>query len=206
MEYEAEEKEGGFMQRLKDSPRTVSALIIILIIAAAIYAFSGNEGQIEDEGIVVGEEETTGEEAAVEEGEEAMAEKEGEEAMMEKPATTPRVVEQAELSQQAQAEPQEEKTETGYVETAQAGDGITHLARRASTRWLAENSAGYQVTNEHRIYIEDYIQNRIGTQGLNMGESHTITFELIQEAVAAAGELNEQQLQNLTQYSSVLNS
>jgi hypothetical protein len=37
------EEEGGFIQRVKESPRTVSALIIILIVAAAIYAFSGEE-------------------------------------------------------------------------------------------------------------------------------------------------------------------
>ena len=40
-----EDDNGGILKRLKESPRTVSALIIILIVAAAIYAFSGDGDQ-----------------------------------------------------------------------------------------------------------------------------------------------------------------
>jgi hypothetical protein len=100
--------------------------------------------------------------------------------------------------------PEAERTSEGYVEVAQAGDGVTHLARRATTRWLTENQASYAVAAEHRIYIEDYIQNKIGTHGMEIGDTETVTFEMIEEAVAAAGELNEAQLQNLGQYTHVL--
>jgi hypothetical protein len=100
--------------------------------------------------------------------------------------------------------PQAQRTPEGFMEVAQAGDGYTHLARRAATRWLSENQAGYAVTDEHRIYIEDYIQNHLGTSGLEIGDSHTVTFELIREAVAEAGQLNETQLRNLSQYTSAL--
>ena len=37
-----------------------------------------------------------------------------------------------------------------------------------------------------------------------MGQTMEIGFDVIQEAVAAAGELNESQLKNLSQYTSVL--
>ncbi len=45
MEYDTDDtnESGNWLDRIKQSPRTVSALIIILIVAAAIYAFSGNK-------------------------------------------------------------------------------------------------------------------------------------------------------------------
>jgi hypothetical protein len=187
-------KEGSLIDRVKESPRTVSALIIILIVAAAIYAFSGEEdnqeaAMVDDEGIPVTEEGTAAE---------TMQEREGQVAgdgMEEGEGTA--MSEEVEL-------PQARRTGEGYVEVAQAGDGYTHLARRAATKWLSENQADYAVTDEHRIYIEDYIQNQLGSSGLALGESQTITFDLIQEAVVAAGGLNDAQLQNLSQYTHVL--
>jgi hypothetical protein len=87
---------------------------------------------------------------------------------------------------------------------AQPGEGYTHLARRAATQWLSENQTDFAVTDEHRIYIEDYIQNQLGTEGLEIGHSHTITYDMIREAVEAAQGLNEAQLKNLSQYTSAL--
>lgn len=181
--------EGGTWQRLKESPRTVSALIIILIVAAAIYAFSGDEAATPN--------------VPASDGEVAVTEEGGEDATQQKnPQIAAGMTEAGEVVEEAM--PVAERTSEGYVEVAQTGDGFTHLARRATTRWLSENQASYAVTDEHRVYIEDYIQNRVGSQSLALGESHTITFDLIAEAVAAAGELNEQQLQNLAQYTGAL--
>lgn len=176
---------GGVWQRIKESPRTVSALIIILIVAAAIYAFSGEEAT--PPGIPTG-----GEAALTDEETEGIVEKE------------PQIAAETNESGQLAVLPEAKRTNEGYVEVAQAGDGYTHLARRATTRWLSENQASYAVTDEHRIYIEDYIQNRLGARGLELGESQTVSFDLVAEAVAAAGELNEQQLKNLSQYTGAL--
>lgn len=177
---------GGIWQRIKESPRTVSALIIILIVAAAIYAFSGEEAT--QPGIPTG-----GKVALTDDEAEGIAEKEPQIAAgTNESGQTPEVI------------PEAKRTNEGYVEVAQVGDGYTHLARRATTRWLSENQANYAVTDEHRIYIEDYIQNRLGTRGLELGESQTVSFDLITEAVAAAGELNEQQLKNLSKYTGAL--
>ncbi len=192
-------EEESFWQRVKESPRTVSALIIILIVAAAIYAFSGDdqkEAEIAQEAATT--ENAVTEEAAVNAETEEAAKPEGQvaagatdnEAAAEEPAV--------EL-------PEARKTAEGYVEVANAGEGYTHLARKAVTRWLSENQASYQVTEEHRIFIEDYIQNRLGSEGLALGAEQTITFDLMEEAVAAAGELTEIQLNNLSQYTSALN-
>lgn len=216
------QEEGGLIDRIKESPRTVSALIIILIVAAAIYAFSEDEGgQVSD----------TGEQtqvAAEDSGEEVNSnEAEGEEVIevadeVDTQEREPRVAaettttdlktptepkEAAEpKSISAEQEPLTEpyRTDTGFVEVAEAGNGVTHLARRASSRWLSENQAGYAVTDEHRIYIEDYIQKKTESNGLALGGTLEIGFDLIQEAVTAAKELSESQLNNLSQYTYVL--
>jgi len=218
MESDNFEEQGGLLQRLKESPRTVSALIIILIVAAAIYAFSGeevdNEGGEGNEDVAVTEEgEVISEEGAndQEEGEviagEAIEVASISEEGMEKDARVAAGTnsKEATSTQPSLDElPKAERTDQGYLEVAQAGEGVTHLARRATNRWLAENQAGYSVSDEHRIFIEDYIQNQLGSGQLELGGSQTISFDLIKEAVAAAGQLDDQQLQNLTQYVSVL--
>lgn len=184
----------GFLDRIKESPRTVSALIIILIVAAAIYAFSGEPTQPAET--------AAPEEAALTTNEEATEAGEAEgEGTTEPQATATRAATEG----RNQKLPEAQRQDNAFVEVAQAGDGITHLARRAADRWLAENNAGYEVTNEHRIYIEDYIKDKTGREGLKIGETRAISFDLIAEAVQRAGELNEKQLRNLSQYTAALN-
>jgi len=208
-----DEPQVSLFERVKESPRTVSALIIILIVAAAIYAFSGEEKQANDDldlGLIPqitaddndqteNPAEIKDEEGVVDQGEAVEVQPE------EQVAATPlKSVSQVELQQQNEIMPEGQRQDNNYVETAQAGEGITHLARRAATRWLAENNPGYEMTNEQRIYIEDYIQNRLGTEGLSVGETRTISVDLITEAVNAAGQLNSSQLHNLSQYTPAL--
>lgn len=193
-----EDESISFVDRIKESPRTVSALIIILIVAAAIYAFSGEP----QEGIEIVEDDSTnvtteGEPTTKPATDETMQEP-GEVAS--EAVATPTAVSTEQLMAESKALPEPTRTDEGFQEIAQAGEGVTHIARRAATRWLSENQAGYAVSNEHRIYIEDYIQNQLGSQGLALGESRTVSFDLIADAVVAAGQLNDQQLQNLTQY------
>lgn len=176
----------GWLDRIKESPRTVSALIIILIVAAAIYAFSGEPTPSTPEPPGTAPTATDTEAAA--------------DQAVEKKTTDSQQTDEA----TAPATPPVERQDGAYVESAQAGDGITHLARRATTRWVVENAAGYEVTKEHRIFIEDYIQNRLGTDRLSIGETRTIQFDLISEAVKQAGELSDAQLRNLSQYTAAL--
>ncbi len=211
-DYDMKE-EGGLIDRIKESPRTVSALIIILIVAAAIYAFSGDNNQINGE---TADEAAVTEETTEEKGSESKEEAglDGETADEAKDATDKKVAGDTNAAGEEKTVPKEatdkkpvaepQRTDGSFIEVAEAGNGITHLARKASARWLSENQAGYAVSDEHRIFIEDYIQNKLGTQGLEMGQTMEIGFDVIQEAVAAAGELNESQLKNLSQYTSVL--
>ena len=216
------QEEGGLIDRIKESPRTVSALIIILIVAAAIYAFSGDEGgqingtdeqeagtvaEITEEESETNEAEDLNEAAIVAADEESDSDEEKRQPKVAAETTTTKpqaAMNRDSVDTEREPLPEPQRTDKGFVEVAEAGNGITHLARRASSRWLSENQAGYAVTDEHRIYIEDYIQNKIGTHGLAYGDTMEISFEMIQEAVTAAKELNERQLNNLSQYTHVL--
>ena len=88
------------------------------------------------------------------------------------------------------------------TETAEPGEGITHLARRAVALHAA--SMGISLSPEQRIYAEDYVQNAIGTHTINPGEKLSFTPILLNEAIAAAQALSEAQIQNLSQYSALV--
>lgn len=204
MEYDADDtnQSGNWFDRIKQSPRTVSALIIILIVAAAIYAFSGNKQN--DEQPLAPEETQTAEETPAPSGEMAAEETKTPQATTEVKATPLTKVSKSDLKTTAEKLPESKKTDTAYVEVAQKGDGLTHLARRAATRYLSENEVGYEVTNEQRIYIEDYVRKHMAKGHVSIGSSHEISFDLIKDAVEKAGQLNEKQLRNLTKYTHAL--
>lgn len=94
--------------------------------------------------------------------------------------------------------PQVTKT---YEETAQSGEGITHLARRVLKTYLEEKGSDLNLTPEHKIYIEDYIQKKTGDGWLMLGETLTFSEELIVEAIQKSQQLTSDQLENLEQYS-----
>lgn len=94
--------------------------------------------------------------------------------------------------------------ERGYLEVAEKGEGITHLARRALKKYLQTNPQNFQVTPEHKIYIEDYIAKTLGGRWLRIGEELEFSNDLIKEALTKAEGLSPSQLQNLTQYSQLV--
>ena len=91
-----------------------------------------------------------------------------------------------------------------YLETAQNGEGITHLARRALSQYLQEKPQDFDVTPEHKIYIEDYLAKSMGDRWLNLGENIEFSETLLKEAIGKAKDLTPEQLQNLTQFSQLV--
>ncbi|MCE9643497.1 MAG: hypothetical protein K8Q97_04280 [Candidatus Andersenbacteria bacterium] len=205
MEYEPQEenKVSGFVERMKESPRTVSAIIIVVIVIAAIYAFSGNnQKQVAIETATPTPEASTQPTAST-----SPIAKDGKVTGGATAAVTPIApIDKNTLMDQSKALPEEKKTDSAYIETAVKGDSLTTLSRKAATRYLASNDAGYQVTNEHRIYIEDYVRKHLAKQPVTVGSQETISFELIKQAVESAKNLNDKQLHNLTKYTHVLNT
>jgi len=90
-----------------------------------------------------------------------------------------------------------------YEETAEPGEGITHLARKALKEYLKEKG-GPNLTPEHKIFIEDYLQKKTGDYWLKVGQKVTFSQELIKEAIEKAQTLTQEQLQNLTQYAKLV--
>lgn len=212
MDYEQDSNPNqGVMDRIKESPRTVSALIIILIVAAAIYAFSGDKNRVNQDNLVLNSETptqspetsptTSPTTSTLPSGILPSPSVSGTPAAaMQQVASVMTPVTAEELAAQVKALPAGEKTASAYIEKATPGSSLTVLARRATTRYLNENSAGYAVTNEHRIYIEDYIKDRMQRHPVHVGQSETVSFDLIKEAVASAGSLNQAQLKHLSKY------
>lgn len=106
--------------------------------------------------------------------------------------------------EQPSLEPKIEMRENEIVAKAQSGEGITHLARRALSEYLEKNNRQDELSSEQKIFIEDYLQNRTGTENLHLGESRTFTVAHIEEAVNASKQLNETQLKNLEKYAQVV--
>jgi hypothetical protein len=97
-------------------------------------------------------------------------------------------------------------TASNYEQTAQKGDGMTHLARRALKDYISRTGVGQDLTPEHKIYIEDYLVKKTGARNLLVGEKVSFSSELIQEAIQKAKELNSNQLENLKQYSALVSA
>lgn len=114
-------------------------------------------------------------------------------------------------------EPQEQKTETlkqagikeiipegrkennMIIEKAAKGEGVTHLARRALKDYLKDKPQ--ELTNEHKVYIEDYLKDKIGSRPLEVDEEVAFSEDLIEEAIDASLQLTDGQLKNLEKYS-----
>ena len=96
--------------------------------------------------------------------------------------------------------------EKKYIEKAEKGEGMTHLARRALKEYLQENPQNFEITPEHKIYIEDYITKKLGGRWLELGETLEISEDLLKEGIEKAEDLSPEQLQNLTQYSQLVPS
>ncbi len=106
------------------------------------------------------------------------------------------------LTEVLSAAPEGRKEAGKIIETAAKGNGITHLARRALKDYLEDNPQ--ELTNEHKIYIEDYLKDRAGPLPLDPGDELAFDENLIQEAIDASLALSDGQLKNLEKYSALV--
>ncbi len=98
--------------------------------------------------------------------------------------------------------PESRKEGGAIIEKANLGEGVTHLARRALKNHLKDNPQ--ELTNEHKIYIEDYLKDKIGSRPLEVNEEVSFSEDLIKEAIDASLQLTPSQLKNLEQYSALV--
>lgn len=100
--------------------------------------------------------------------------------------------------------PEEKRQGGSIIETAAKGDGVTHLARRALKHYLESQPRPQNLTNEHRVFVEDYIKDKTSSQPLEVGEEVSFSEDLIAEAIDASLQLIPEQLENLEQYSALV--
>ncbi len=90
-----------------------------------------------------------------------------------------------------------------YEETAEMGEGVTSLARKAFLNYVKDQRKDINsFSPEHMVYIEDYMQNETGNQWLQLGQKVSFSEDLIRDAFGASSELGASQIDNLTQYAS----
>jgi hypothetical protein len=85
--------------------------------------------------------------------------------------------------------------------TAQQGDSITTMARRALAEYL--NQTGETGLNaQHKVFVEDYLRKRASQQRVSVGEEISFSKSMIQQGIQEAKNLNQSQLSYLERFSS----
>jgi len=197
---------GKIKNWVQDNIRIIISVLIVVVIAGGIYSYSNRTQEIvyddelalEDEFNIDQEEEEITEDQMMEEEETQPTETEVEEDVQvnENPAETatePEVENEPEIIS--------EETADSFVETAVAGDGKTHLARKALASYLEKNNDS-ELTAEHKIYIEDFLRKNVDhTGGVRVGNQISFSKNLIRDAVEKSKTLTDNQLNNLKKYS-----
>lgn len=200
-------EEKGWLGKIKDSIyenwQTILVALVVLIVGVSAYNYN-TKNDSESSLSAIEEnfsEENTGDEAAEEE--EYVEEQDQEDAAVEENQTAAEEEKTEEIKLETKTEEQNtnavENSGEGYKVAAIRGEGITHLARKAIAAYLSENSDS-EVTALHKIYAEDYLKDRIGSQGIEIGHEETFSKAIIQEAIASSKKLSQTSLNNLKKY------
>lgn len=88
--------------------------------------------------------------------------------------------------------------QTGVSQTAQKGDSMTTMARRAVKGYLERNSK--TLSNEQKIYAEDYVRKLTPAQKIKSGQTLSFSEDVIKTAVEKSEKLTEKQIKNLGKY------
>lgn len=178
-------KEGGVVERLRNSPRTVSTIIVILIIAGAIFAFSDKK----QNGASPSTEPTA---------EEPQASASPSDKAASSATAKPEAVKATPL-------PEAKETAEAYTEVASRGQSVTKLARIATKRYIDANSSEKGLSNEQRVYVEDYLKDQIQRKPLAIGAEVTFSKDAVKNGIEASKKLTDAQLKNLQKYARRVN-
>ncbi|MDD3190646.1 MAG: hypothetical protein PHI66_03070 [Candidatus Pacebacteria bacterium] len=210
-------EEKGWLGKLKETIyenwQTILVALVVLIVGVSAYNYNNDsKNDLESAPIVSLEEnnkegaadQTTEQEEVVEQEDQEVAEEEDQKNVE---VATEEVQEKGNEAPAVEEEKEDLKTETItklddelYEVTAEKGDGVTHLARKALNEYLQENGKN-ELTDLHMIYIEDYIQNKTSSETLEVGQNLTFSRNLIAEAISSSERLSETALENLKKYS-----
>lgn len=196
---ESLEKGGENMKTwLQENMRMLVSIIIVILIAGGIYAYSKRtQPQVAQKEVAESTEEAEGKISVI--GGETANEKENAKETV-GTETSAKPVEEAEKQTETVPAETSKETASSFVETAQKGDGTTKLARRALANYLEKNP-DTSLTAEHKIYIEDYLRRQVKNGSLKIGESREFSKDTIIKAIEKSKSLSDKQLKNLEKYS-----
>jgi len=179
----------GWFNRYGSS--VILPIIALLILAGGIYLYASQKSQ--EETVLPFEEEMT---VGLEEG---IAD------LIEEPTSQEEISQVTGETAEETIEiivPEGRKEAGTIIEKAIKGDGATHLARRALKDYLKDNPQ--ELTNEHKVYIEDYLKDNIGSRPLEIDEEISFSEDLIKEAIDASSQLTPEQLKVIEKYSALV--
>lgn len=186
---EQQDTQEGTSNWLKDNLRIIISMLIVIFIAAGIYSYSKRSQNPE---------ENLGEEQILTEEEPGINITEQENIPTKSVNEQNKSVNQKE---QITSTVTSQETETSFIESADKGNGQTHLARRALANYLEKNPDS-SLTAEHKIYIEDFLRKNSGFTGkVFVGTSIEFSKDKIKEAIESSEKLSDNQLKNLEKYS-----
>jgi predicted negative regulator of RcsB-dependent stress response len=195
MDIEDDENTNSIKSWFSDNLRIIISIVIVVVIAGGVYSYSKRSQTPAADQIAV-QEEQAGSENGDQNATITNPEDQNQTADSNKAAT---------VQQPAQNKPQtssatiSQETENSFVETAGKGDGTIRLARKALANYLEKNPDS-ALTAEHKIFIEDYLSKKIGSQRLGIGESKEFNKDMISQAIGASKNLSQSQLNNLHKY------
>jgi len=190
--------EGGVVERLRNSPRTVSTIIVILIIAGAIFAFSDRK----QNGANPSAEPTAEEPQNVAESS-ASASPSGKAASTS--AATAKPGSSVKETPKPTPLPDAKETAEAYTEVATRGQSITKLARMATKRYIDANASEKDLSNEQRIFVEDYLKDQTNRKSLVVGGEVTFSKDAVRKGIEESKKLTDAQLKNLQKYARNVN-
>ena len=188
---------------IQDNLRIIISVVIVVVIAGGIYSYSKrSEAPAEVADMQASDlEQLIEEEDSMEDGEIEIIEEADEEEIAEAEKAEEEVGSPTgEEKEQVTSVATSKETEKSFIESAQKGEGVTHLARRALSDYL-EKSADSELTAEHKIYIEDYLRKKVDfNERVFVGTTVEFSKDLVKEAITESKKLNDAQLKNLHKY------
>jgi len=166
------EEEQGFWAK-----NIISIILIVFLIVSGVYAFNRDT---EDKSV----------EEKVEE-----IKKEGEEIESE--------ASDDDKSEEAVTENTNiQKSETKITIKANAGDGVTHLARKAVAEYSKDKDIN--LSKEQKIYAETVLKNKYYKHHLNLSQELEFEISDLEEMVNKAQDLSEREIQNWSKYTNLV--
>lgn len=162
------EEEQGFWAK-----NIISIILIVFLIVSGVYAFNRDT---EDKSV----------EEKVEE-----IKKEGEE--IESEASDDHKSEEA-VTENTNIQ----KSETKITIKANAGDGVTHLARKAVAEYSKDKDIN--LSKEQKIYAETVLKNKYYKHHLNLSQELEFEISDLEEMVNKAKDLSEREIQSWSKY------